>query len=254
MAEVVPVSSSAQLVLLPWLWGWDQPADRTLFGAVLHAGSCLGISAVLIAAGGADRRTLLLVAASSVPAAVAGLLTADRVEARLGQPPQLAALLAGFGALLWAADRWSPQHRQIGPREVTFAAAAQVVALVPGVSRSGATLTTLRLAGVERAAAQRFSLLMSLPVTAGAAGLTLARADRAAVRPLASSLAVGALAAAAAAAVAASAQAHRPGRSMNGPALYRFALAAVVARRLRTSRRRAAPGATATTSYGLHAS
>lgn len=224
VAEVVPVSSSAQLALLPWLLGWTPPADRTGFAAGLHAGSCAGIATVV---GVPDRRTLLLVAATSAPAAVAGLLAADRVEQRLGRPPQLAALLAGAGVLLWAADRWSPQDRAVGPREAGWAALAQVTALVPGVSRSGATLTALRLAGVDRAAAQRFSLLMSLPVTAGAAGLTLTRS-----RSLPPATALGAATAAVAGAVAARAQARRPGSSAALPALYRLGLAALVARRL----------------------
>ena len=224
VAEVVPVSSSAQLTLLPWLLGWEPPADRTGFAAALHAGSCVGIAAVV---GRPDRRTAALVAATSVPAAVAGLLAADRVEARLGRPPQLAALLAGAGALLWAADRWSPRDRQVGVREATLAAAAQVAALVPGVSRSGATLTALRLAGVERSAAQRFSMLMSLPVTAGAAGLTLARS-----RALTPQIVVGAGTSAVSSAVATVVLNRRGGDSASAPALYRLALAAIVARRL----------------------
>jgi len=231
VAEVVPVSSSAQLALLPWLLGWDPPVDRTTFASGLHAGSTVGITAVL-RPWRVDRRTLLLVGATSVPAAVAGLLAADRVEQRLGRPRQLAALLAGAGAALWAADRWSPHDRPVGPREAGFAALAQVAALVPGVSRSGATLTALRLAGVERAAAERFSLLMSLPVTAGAAVLTLARADRASLRALGPSLTTGAVAAALAGAGAARAVQRRPGRTATIPALYRLGLAVVVTRRL----------------------
>ena len=201
-------------MLIPWLLGWEPPADRTGFAAALHAGSCLGLVAVTARP---DRRTLALVVATSVPAAVAGLLSADAVEARLGRPPQLAATLAGAGAVLWAADRWSPQARPVGPREA---------ALVPGVSRSGSTLTALRLAGVERVAAERFSLLMSLPVTAGAAVLTLARS-----RSLPPGSVPGALAAAVSAATALR---LRPvGSSATGPALYRLALAAAVAGRTR---------------------
>ena len=227
----MPVSSSAQLVLLPWLLGWNPPTDRTTFAAGLHAGSCLGIAAVLHPRP-TDPRTLTLVAGASIPAAVAGLLFAAQVERRLGRPPQLAGLLAGAGALLWAADRWGAQDRTVGPREAALAALAQVTALAPGVSRSGATLTALRLAGVERGAAQRFSLLLSLPITAGAAGLALARADRTALRAMAPSLATGALAAAASGAVAATATQLRPDRTAALPALYRLGLAAVVLRRL----------------------
>jgi undecaprenyl-diphosphatase len=216
-------------VLLPWLAGWSPPADRTTFGAALHAGSCLGICwALRHELRALDRRTLLLVAASSVPAAVAGALAADRVEQRLGRPPQLAALLAGAGALMWWVDaRAEGRSRATAPTgpHVALAALAQVAALVPGVSRSGATLTALRAAGVERAAAERFSLLMSLPVTAGAAGLTLSRA-----RAVPAGALPGAVAAALAGAVAV--RRLRPGRSLAAPALYRLGLAAVVSRRL----------------------
>ena len=125
----------------------------------------------------------------------------------------------------------------VGPRAAALAAFAQVAALAPGVSCSGATLTALRAAGVDRVAAQRFSLLMSLPVTAGAAALTLARSDRATLRALAPSLAVGAVCAALAGVAAARVRQRRPGRTATGPALYRLGLAAAVARRLRTTRK-----------------
>ena len=222
------MSSSAQLVLLPWLLGWPPAQDRTTFAAGLHAGSCAGIAwALRDDLRALDRRTSALLAASCVPAALAGLAAADVVEERLGRPPQLAALLAGAGAALWLADR-APERRQVGPRQALVAALAQVAALAPGVSRSGATLTALRAAQVERSAASRFSLLMSLPVTAGAAALTLARSPRPPLRELA----VGVPSAAVTGALAAHAQRRRPGRATTGAALYRLGIAAVVAVRL----------------------
>jgi len=239
VAEVVPVSSSAQLVLLPWLLAWEQPPERTTFAAGLHAGSSLGIAVALRHdLRTLDRRTVGLLAGSCLPAAAAGALAADRVEERLGRPPQLAVLLAAAGVVLWVADRRGPTWgRTVGAREAALAALAQVAALAPGVSRSGATLTALRAAGVDRAPAQRFSLLMSLPVTAGAAALTLARSDRTTLRALSPSLAVGATCAALAGAAATWTQQRRPGRSVTGPALYRLALAALVARRVLAERR-----------------
>lgn len=225
------MSSSAQLVLLPWLLRWEQPPDRTAFVAGLHAGSCLGIAWGLRRdLRDLDRRTAAHVAAATVPAAVAGLLAADAVEQRLGRPPQLAALLAGAGALLWWADARAERRapRPLTGREVAYAALAQVAALVPGVSRSGATLTALRLAGVDRTSAARFTLLLSLPVTAGAAALTLARADRSVAR----AVAPGAVTAALAGAATVTLLATRASGSARGAAVYRLGLAAVVARRL----------------------
>lgn len=240
---MVPVSSSAQLVLLPWLLDWEPAGERTAFAAALHAGSTLGIGWVLRDdVRTLDRRTASLLAGTCVPAAVAGLLVADRLEQKLSRPGQLAALLAGAGVLLWVVDSRAERRpagqspgRAIGKRQAAFAAFAQIPALVPGVSRSGATLTALRASGVDRQTAERFSVLMSLPVTAGAAVLTLARADPSSVRRLAPSLGLGAGCAALAGAAAARVLQRRPARTATGPALYRLALAAAVARRIRTT-------------------
>ncbi len=170
-----------------------------------------------------------MLAGASVPAAVAGLLGADVVEERLGRPPQLAALLAGAGALMWWVDARAGQGTaDVTTGQAALAGLAQVAALVPGVSRSGATLTALRGLGVDRASAQRFSLLMSLPVTAGAAGLTLRRADATLMR----AVAPGVVAAGLAGAATATRQVRRPGGSLRAPALYRLGLAGWVASRL----------------------
>ena len=236
LAEVVPVSSSAHLVLVPWLLGWPDPASladqqgRTTLAAGLHAGSCAGIALALLPHR-PDARTAALAAATCLPAAVAGLLAADAVERRLGRPGQLAGLLAGAGAAMWMADR-RPETAVVGPREAAAAALAQCAALVPGVSRSGATLTAMRALRVGRVEAARFSLLMSLPVTAGAAALTLVSADRALLGALARPLAVGAPAAAGTAYAMTRALARRGPTGAGPVALYRLGLAAVVAVRL----------------------
>lgn len=226
VTEVVPVSSSAHLALLPGLLGWEPPADRTAFAAALHAGSCAGLLWAL-------RRELtvhdLAVAtAASAPAALAGLLVHDTVEARLGRPLPTSALMAGAAALLALADR-RPQDRPVRAREGLLAGLAQVAALAPGVSRAGASATALRAARVGRAEAARFSLVLSLPVTAGAAGYALLRADRRALHDLRGPLAVAVPAAAVAAALAV----RRAPSGLRGPALYRLAFAAVVAVRHR---------------------
>lgn len=155
------------------------------------------------------------------------------VEARLGGPGPTAALLAGAGIALWAADR-RPGGHVVRPGDAAVAAFAQVTALAPGVSRSGATLTALRACGVGRGQALRFSLQMSLPVTAGAAGLSLVRARR-----LAPGVTVGAPVAAVTAALASRLALRRADTLMSGAALYRLGLAAAVAVRLHRMRRTA---------------
>ena len=165
-------------------------------------------------------------ALTAVPAAAVGLVAQDAVERRLGRPGPTAALLAGAGLAMWAADR-RPQTRSVGPREAAAAALAQVVALAPGVSRAGATMTALRAAGVHREEAATFSMLMSLPITAGAAGLTLLRSGAAPPPPVLVGAPVAALAAAT---VAGRARASR--RLLSGAALYRLAVAAAVVVRL----------------------
>lgn len=229
VTEVLPVSSSAHLSLVPWLLGWPPQSGRTTLAAGLHAGSCAGI-AVALRSDLPDRRTAALVAATSLPAALAGLLAADAVEQRLGRPAQLAALLALAGGALWAADR-RPQRRAVGPREAGLAALAQTLALAPGISRSGASLSALRATQVRRPDAARFALLMSLPITAGAAGLTLVRADAGLLRQLAAPLAFGAPAAAVAGWAATRLSARRAAGGAGPVALYRLGLAAVVAAR-----------------------
>lgn len=234
-AEVVPVSSSAQLTLLPWLLDRPPAPDRTLFAAGLHAGSCLGIAVALrrdLAA--LDGRTAGLLALATLPAAVVGLVAADGVETQLGRPGPTAVLLAAAGLVLVWADRRPAQRPVPGAADAFAAALAQALALAPGVSRAGATLTALRLRGVERGSAYRFSMLMSLPVTAGAAGLTLLRG-----RPgqLLGPLVLGAATSAGTAAVLATRVMRRGSVPVVGSALYRLAVAAAVAGRLHRLRK-----------------
>ncbi|HVM28739.1 MAG TPA: undecaprenyl-diphosphate phosphatase [Mycobacteriales bacterium] len=243
VAEVVPVSSSAQVALLPWLLHWEPPPARTAFVAGLHVGSCAGIAWALrreVVAAVADRRRAGALLASCVPAALAGLAVVDGVERRLGGPDQLAAALAAAGTALLLADRRPQDVVEVGPRELVAVSLAQGAALVPGVSRLGATLTALRVLRVERAEAARTSLVLSLPVTAGAALLPLLRLaaqDRAALRALAPLLAAGVPAAAVAGATTAAAWRGRPAQPAGPAAVYRLGLAAAVAVRLRREAR-----------------
>lgn len=244
VAEVYPVSSSAQLTLLPWLLRWPAAADRTGFAAGLHAGSAAGLALALRPDLRAlDRAAVRRLLATSAPAAVLGLLAHGPVERRLGRPGPTAALLALSGLALLAADTRpagggrgatgaspddAPHGPRPGPGDLTAAALAQTAALVPGVSRAGITLTALRARGVDREDAFRLSLLMSLPVTAGAAALTAVRARQA--PPVLSTAVAGAAAYAAA-------RRLRPTRTTVAlSVLYRLGVAAAVGARLRKER------------------
>lgn len=212
------MSSSAQLSLLPLLFGGPPVGGRNSLAAGLHAGSCVGVAWSLRAdLRTLDRRTAAQLALSTVPAAVAGLLAGDGLEPG---PRGTAVLLAGAGLLMWAADR-RPGDGTPGPRELAWASVAQVVALAPGVSRAGATLTALRMCRVPRDQAATVSMLMSLPITAGAALLTSLR-----VRPGRDVL-IGAPVAALTAGLL-GARARASPTLLSGSALYRLALAGAV--------------------------
>ena len=226
-AEVVPVSSSAQLTLLPWLLGWEAEDDRTTFAASLHAGSAVGVALAL--RHHPHRRTARAALAVAVPPAVAGALFHRQVERRLGTIPITASLLAAAGVAMWAADR-GPATEPLTTSAVNVAALAQVAALAPGVSRSGATLTALRARRVDRAEAVAFSLHSSWPIALGAAGLTAARARKAPELLPTAAAAVSSFAATRA--VAGGSQ-----RLIPAAAIYRLAVAAVVAVRLQRGRR-----------------
>jgi undecaprenyl-diphosphatase len=245
-AELLPVSSSAHVELLPWLLGWSHaelPGDRRKEVEVaLHAGTALALAAVEWRA--ALRRAPFL-ALATAPPALAGLAFERAIERRLGTPRSIAAgLLAGSAAMVLA-DR-VPAGRtaaDAGPADALWLGAAQALALMPGVSRSGATRAAARARGFGRADAAGLAREVALPVLAGATalkGLRLAR-SRPSRRRL-TALAAGA-GAAAASTLAALALDRRLAREapLAAWAAYRAALAAAVLvadRRVRENPRR----------------
>ncbi len=185
--EFLPISSSGHLLLVPWLLGWKDPFIESLaFSVVLHGGT-LGALLLyfrddwrrLIPAGLAairdrsfrddpDRRLAWLLAASTVPAVVAALLLNDLIEENVRQVGLVAVMLVLAGAVLWLADKWGPRTHTIGGLTVRGAlgiGAAQALALIPGVSRSGISMSAAMFAGLDRADAARFSFLMATPIT-----------------------------------------------------------------------------------------
>lgn len=188
--ELLPISSSAHTELVPWLLGWEYARLdgelRKAFEVAVHAGTAAALLIALRdevgeAVGDLDRRRLVLLAGSFVPPAVVGLLLERPIEQRLGTPRSMAAGLLLGAAALAAADAAGRSVRardDAGLADALALGAAQACALMPGVSRNGATLTAARLRGFARADANALSRHVALPVIGGAAllkGLRLAR-------------------------------------------------------------------------------
>jgi undecaprenyl-diphosphatase len=191
LTELLPVSSSGHLILVPWLGDWRyleaHPDFNKTFDVALHLGTLVAvvvyfrrdIGRLVVAWVGslgrrsictADERVAWFVAVATVPAAAAGAAGEDFVEERLGEPWQIAVFLAFFGIVLWLADR-APERRRLSGLTLRSAFAvgvAQVLALAPGVSRSGITITAGRALALDRDSAARFSFLLLVPVVFGA--------------------------------------------------------------------------------------
>ena len=245
-AELLPISSSGHIALVPWLLGWDyselDDELRKSFEVALHAGTAAALLITLRgevsdAVHGLDARRAALIALSFAPPAVAGYTLERQIEARLGTPPTIAAGLLAGALLMACADR-SPQdrhHEDAGARDALALGLAQALALIPGVSRNGATLAAARLRRFTREDANRLSRHVALPVIAGATVLKGVRLRRRGVPAgMAIPFAVGA-AASFASTLGSTWLIHQVerDRSLLPYAVYRAGLAAVVVRRLR---------------------
>jgi undecaprenyl-diphosphatase len=182
LAEFLPISSSGHLALLPWLFAWDDPG--LAFDVALHWGTLAAVLLIfwrdwirLIGAGllgrgsPADRRLFWGLVISAIPAAIAGKLLDKWAEENLRAPLLIAATMATLGILLWAADRVGRKVRTLDDMTLSRAfsiGVAQTAALVPGVSRSGATISLGLVEDFTRDEIARFSFLMSTPIIFGA--------------------------------------------------------------------------------------
>ncbi len=190
LTEFLPVSSSGHLIVVPSLLGWDDAFLTSLaFSVMLHLGTLVALLVYfradwlrLVPAGLAaardrsfrddpDRRLAWLLVASTIPAAIVGLLFNDLIENSFRHPGLVAVTLVVGAGILFLADRIGARSRDV--EDVTFPIAigigvAQALALVPGISRSGISISAARLAGLDRPAAARFAFLMATPITAGA--------------------------------------------------------------------------------------
>jgi undecaprenyl-diphosphatase len=186
LAEYLPISSSGHLVLVPWLFGWnDFAGDDSLqktFDVALHLGTLGGAVAYfrfdIVRLGRAalreprskDGRLAWLIALSAVPAGIIGALLSGPIEDSTDEVWLIAVMLIlGALALAWADGALGKRTiDEISLKDALVMGVGQALALQPGVSRSGVTITVGRFSGLNRDAAARFAFLMSLPITAGA--------------------------------------------------------------------------------------
>jgi undecaprenyl-diphosphatase len=190
LTEFLPVSSSGHLIVVPALLGWHDPfIDSLAFSVMLHIATLLALLVYfradwlrLIPAGLAairerslgddrDRRLAWLLAVATIPAVIVGVALNDAIETVFREPRLVAVTLVLGAAILFIADRVGSHNKSV--QSITFPVAAgigaaQALALVPGVSRSGISISAGLFAGLDRESAARFAFLMATPITAGA--------------------------------------------------------------------------------------
>ncbi len=188
LTEFLPISSSAHLILVPELTGWEE--QGLVFDVAVHVGTLsavmwyfrqqIGVMALaglgsLLGKGlNTDARLAWAVIIATIPAGLVGLIFRDPNELYLRSPLVIAAATIGFGGLLGWADFYGSQRRDeqdIGWLDVLIIGLAQVLALIPGTSRSGITITAGLAMGLTRSAAAQFSFLLSIPTIMAAGGL-----------------------------------------------------------------------------------
>jgi undecaprenyl-diphosphatase len=190
--ELLPISSSGHLILVPWAAGWhylqDNPEFNKTFDVALHLGTLIAVviyfwrdvvryvsawvrSVRKRRIDTVDERIAWYIAVATVPAAIAGAAGESFIEDKLGDPWQIAILLAFFAILLWLSDRTTPERemQDIGWKGAVGVGLAQCLALMPGTSRSGVTITAARFLKLDRDSAARLSFLLLIPIVFGAA-------------------------------------------------------------------------------------
>jgi undecaprenyl-diphosphatase len=189
--ELLPVSSSGHLILVPWLADWtyleQHDEFNQTFDVALHLGTLIAVagyfwrdlgayvaawvrSARRRSVQSADERIAWFLFVATIPAVIIGGVGESFIAEHLGEPWQIAIFLAVFALVLWVADqRPTTRHMDdLSTREAVLIGSAQALALAPGVSRSGITISAGRLLGLDRDAAARVSFLLLVPITLGA--------------------------------------------------------------------------------------
>jgi undecaprenyl-diphosphatase len=199
LTEFLPVSSSGHLIIVPFLLGIKDPFITSLeFSVILHIGTLIALLLYFRSdwlrlvpaffatlrdrslADDPDRRLAILIAIATVPAAIIGFLFHD-VEDVIREIGLVAAMLVVGGGILWLAERTGAREKlalDLSFRQALAIGAAQAVALVPGISRSGISISAGLFAGLRREEAARFSFLMATPITAAAAAYEVLKVVR----------------------------------------------------------------------------
>jgi undecaprenyl-diphosphatase len=187
LSEFLPISSSAHLAIAPWLLGWPDPGLS--FDVALHLGTLIAVvwyfwgelRALLRAAWQivttrkiitVEQRRAALIIVGTIPGGIAGLALEKKAEVAFRSPALMAVALILLGIVLWLVDLRARADRpitQVGWRDAILIGLAQMFALIPGVSRSGSTITAGRALGLDRNSAATFSFLLSVPIIAAAA-------------------------------------------------------------------------------------
>ena len=195
LTEFLPISSSGHLILVPYVFGW--PDQGLAFDAVMHIGTLAALVAYFhvelmkLATGALSRRVALIVLAATVPAGLAGLLFGKAIEANLRSPLLIAGTTAVWGIVMWLADRRSSKPdlqdgdplERVGWARGLVVGFAQAIALIPGTSRSGITITAGLFSGLDRATAARYSFLLGIPITGAAGGYKLLQLMKVGIPP-----------------------------------------------------------------------
>ena len=186
LSEFLPISSSAHLSLTPWAFGWPQPGLS--FDVALHLGTLIALVwffwqewVTLTRAFFAilrkrrieteSERRVAFVVLATIPGGIAGYLLQDYAKTVFRTPALTGAMLIVMGIILWAVDKWARQDRGLDTmtwKHALFVGVMQMFAIIPGVSRSGSTITAGRALGYSRESAAVFSFLLSLPIIVAA--------------------------------------------------------------------------------------
>lgn len=184
ITEFLPISSTAHLVVTPWIFGWKGPLESLSFNIAVHVGTLLSLIYCFwrdwIDIFVKERKMIVYLIIGTIPAGAAGVLFHDLIENELRNPLIVVFTLIFFGAVMLLAEKLGKKVRkEVTLLDSVLIGTAQAIALIPGVSRSGITISAGLLRGLQRDYAAKFSFLLSTPAIAGAATLDIYKSIKA---------------------------------------------------------------------------